>query len=108
MTSRRSSPCCTTMPCSPCPPTPCGFKEPPISAASCAAPDVAAKAHGFVATAANGCPAFGHYKRDPEGGHAPWALVVLEISGRRVSAIHSFLDPQVLFPDFGLPAHLPE
>src|SRR5436305_1243942 len=34
--------------------------------------------------AANGCPAFGHYKPDPQGGHAPWALQVLEISGSRI------------------------
>src|SRR5205807_3726755 len=35
----------------------------------------------LLATAANGCPAFGQYRPDPDGGHAPWALQVLEISG---------------------------
>jgi RNA polymerase sigma-70 factor, ECF subfamily len=57
---------------------------------------------------ANGSPAFGHYKPDPAGGHAPWALVVLEISGDFISGIHSFLEPARLFPEFGLPLHLPE
>ncbi len=56
---------------------------------------------------ANGGPAFGHYKPDPRGGHAPWALQVLEISGNRIAGIHSFLDAERLFPAFGLPAHLP-
>jgi RNA polymerase sigma-70 factor (ECF subfamily) len=61
----------------------------------------------LVPRAANGCPAFGHYKPDPQGGHAPWALQVLEISGGRIAGIHSFLDAERIFPAFGLPAHLP-
>lgn len=61
----------------------------------------------LVATSANGCPAFGQYKPDPGGGHAPWALQVLEISGDRISAIHSFLDAERLFASFGLAPHLP-
>jgi RNA polymerase sigma-70 factor (ECF subfamily) len=61
----------------------------------------------LVATAANGCPAFGQYRVDPEGGHAPWALQVIEISGDRISGLHSFLDAEPLFSDFGLPSHLP-
>jgi RNA polymerase sigma-70 factor (ECF subfamily) len=55
---------------------------------------------------ANGTAAFGQYRADPAGGHAPWALQVIEISGDRISAIHSFLDTN-LFAAFGLPAHLP-
>jgi RNA polymerase sigma-70 factor (ECF subfamily) len=61
----------------------------------------------LIRTSANGCPAFGQYRPDPAGGHAPWALQILEISGDRVSAIQSFLDAEELFPAFGLPAHLP-
>ncbi len=61
----------------------------------------------MLATAANGCPAFGQYRPDPAGGHTPWALQVLEISGDRISAYHAFLDAEALFPQFGLPAHLP-
>ncbi len=56
---------------------------------------------------ANGCPAFGQYRIDPAGGHSPWALQVLEISGSRISGFHAFLDTERLFPSFDLPAHLP-
>jgi RNA polymerase sigma-70 factor (ECF subfamily) len=52
----------------------------------------------LVPTAANGLPAFGQYR--PEG---PWAIVVLELSGNRISAWNSFLDTETLFPAFGLP-----
>jgi RNA polymerase sigma-70 factor (ECF subfamily) len=62
----------------------------------------------LIPNAANGCPAFGHYKPDPQGGHAPWALQVLEISGSRIAGLHFFLDTERLFPAFGLPPHLPE
>jgi RNA polymerase sigma-70 factor (ECF subfamily) len=63
----------------------------------------------LLATSANGCPAFGQYKPDPAGGHAPWALQVLEISGGRIVGMQFFLDflePERLFPAFGLPLHL--
>jgi RNA polymerase sigma-70 factor (ECF subfamily) len=58
--------------------------------------------------AACGSPAFGQYRVDPEGGHYPWALQVLEITGGRITGFHAFLDTGALFPAFGLPAHLPE
>jgi RNA polymerase sigma-70 factor (ECF subfamily) len=61
----------------------------------------------LVATSANGCPAFGQYRVDPEGGHSPWALQVIEVSGGRISGFHAFLDTELLFPGFGLPGHLP-
>jgi RNA polymerase sigma-70 factor (ECF subfamily) len=63
----------------------------------------------LVATAANGCPAFGQYRPDPGGGYAPWALQVLEISKGRITGMNFFLaalDPERLFPAFGLPLHL--
>ena len=59
----------------------------------------------LIPTAANGQPAFGQYKSDPQGGHSPWALVVLNLSDGLISEIHSFLDVD-LFAAFGLPAHL--
>jgi RNA polymerase sigma-70 factor, ECF subfamily len=62
----------------------------------------------LVPTRANGLPAFGQYRVDPAGGHAPWSLNVVEISGDRIAALHFFLDTAGLFPLFGLPAHLPE
>jgi RNA polymerase sigma-70 factor (ECF subfamily) len=58
---------------------------------------------------ANGCPGFGQYKPDPAGGLAPWAIQVLEISGGKIGATTfflDFLDPDRLFPQFGLPLHL--
>ena len=59
----------------------------------------------LVATSANGCAAFGSYKPDPNGGHAPWALQVIEVDGDRIVGHHNFLDTD-LFAFFGLPAHL--
>jgi RNA polymerase sigma-70 factor (ECF subfamily) len=61
----------------------------------------------LVATHANGCPAFAQYRPDPAGGHAPWALQVLEISDGRIATMTFFLDTERLFPLFGLPEHLP-
>ncbi|MGH9054532.1 MAG: RNA polymerase subunit sigma-70, partial [Acidimicrobiales bacterium] len=63
----------------------------------------------LLATTANGCPAFGQYKPDPEGGWKPWAVQVLEISEARIAEMAfflDFLDPERLFPEFGLPLHL--
>jgi RNA polymerase sigma-70 factor, ECF subfamily len=55
---------------------------------------------------ANGAPAFGQYRPDPTGGHAPWALIVLEIAGGEIIGVNSFLDTERLFPMFGLAPHL--
>lgn len=63
----------------------------------------------LVPTAANGCPAFGQYRPDPDGGWKPWALQVLEISGGKIAEMAFFLsllDVERLFPAFGLPLHL--
>jgi RNA polymerase sigma-70 factor (ECF subfamily) len=70
-------------------------------------PGIGCRGSRLLSTTANGCPAFGQYRVDPEGGHMPWALQVLEISGSRISAFHAFLDTEHLFPAFGLPTHLP-
>ncbi len=59
----------------------------------------------LLATQANGCAAFGQYRIDPAGGHAPWSLQVVELSGGRISVLSSFLDTSI-FATFGLPAHL--
>ena len=56
----------------------------------------------LLPTNANGCPAFGQYRPDPEGGHAPWALQVLEISGDRISGFHAFLETEGGEPPLGL------
>jgi len=63
----------------------------------------------LLPTSANGCPAFGQYRRDPAGGYTPWALQVLEISDGRITGMNfflAFMDPERLFPTFGLPLHL--
>ncbi len=63
----------------------------------------------LLPAAANGCPAFGQYRPDPAGGFAPWALQVLEISGGKITGMKfflAFLDPERLFPEFGLPLHI--
>ncbi len=56
---------------------------------------------------ASGSPAFAQYRVDPAGGHAPWALQVLELRGDRIAEFHAFLEPAELFARFGFPAHLP-
>jgi RNA polymerase sigma-70 factor (TIGR02960 family) len=59
----------------------------------------------LIPTRANGQPAFGFYVRDPEtGGFYTVGLMVLTISGTRISAMTRF-DPGIL-PRFGLPAAL--
>ena len=58
------------------------------------------------AISANGMPTFGQYKIDPDGGHAPWALQVLELKDGKIGEFTFFLDTARLFPLFGLPLHL--
>jgi RNA polymerase sigma-70 factor (ECF subfamily) len=60
----------------------------------------------LVPTRACGSPAFGQYRPDPAGGHTPWSLTVLELSGGRISGWNAFLDTETLFPRFGLPPKL--
>jgi len=63
----------------------------------------------LVPISANGCPAFGQYKPDPEGGYVPWAVQVLEISRGKITGMTfflAFLSSERLFPEFGLPLHL--
>jgi RNA polymerase sigma-70 factor (ECF subfamily) len=61
----------------------------------------------LVPTAASGWPAFGQYRPSRDGGHKPWGLIVLELSGDRISAVNSFLDTETLFPRFDLPPAFP-
>jgi len=55
---------------------------------------------------ANGLPAFGQYKPDPNGGYEPWALQVIEMRDGKVVEMTFFLDTKSLFPLFGLPERL--
>jgi RNA polymerase sigma-70 factor (ECF subfamily) len=62
----------------------------------------------LVPTAACGLPAFAQYRPGGPGSPPqPWALIVLELAGDRISAMTAFLDTEALFPRFGLPATLP-
>ena len=60
----------------------------------------------LVPTFASGWPAFAQYRPAPEGGYKAWALIVLELSGDRISVMNSFLDVDRLFPRFGFPLTL--
>ncbi|MFC7307306.1 sigma-70 family RNA polymerase sigma factor [Streptomyces monticola] len=61
----------------------------------------------LIPTVANGMPAFGQYRPDPEGGgFTPWALQVMEISGGKIVGLNSFLDTDRWFPLFDLPERL--
>ena len=70
-----------------------------------AGPGAACEGSKLLAGWANGCPAFAQYRVDPAGGHAPWAMQVLELRGDRVAEFHAFLDTEA-FERFGFPAHL--
>ena len=60
----------------------------------------------LIPVVANGSPAFGQYRCSPDGGHDPWALIVLEIAGGKIAGVNNFLDTGRLFPLFGLPSRL--
>ena len=60
----------------------------------------------LIPTTANGSPAFGQYRRSPDGGWTPWALQVIEISGDGIGELSFFLDAEHLFPLFGLPLRI--
>jgi RNA polymerase sigma-70 factor (ECF subfamily) len=73
---------------------------------------IGCKGSRLVATAANGSPAFGSYRIDPDGGFKPWALQIIDVAGDKIVGHHSFVvgyddapNPG-LFAAFGLPAHL--
>ena len=59
----------------------------------------------MLATFANGSAAFATYHPDPDGGYSPWSIQVVEVTGDRITALHSFLDNN-LFAAFELPDHL--
>ncbi len=72
-----------------------------------AGPGIECKGSRLLRGWANGCPAFAQYRVDPGGGHAPWALQVLELRDDRIAQVHAFLDTGDCFPRFGFPDHLP-
>ena len=50
--------------------------------------------------ACGGTPAFAQYRRM---GEWPWALIMLDVQGDRITGMTSYLDVETLFPRFGLP-----
>jgi RNA polymerase sigma-70 factor (ECF subfamily) len=72
----------------------------------CVGPGNGCRDSKLIPTRANGMPAYGQYKPDPNGGRAPWSLQVVELDGNRIKAITFFLDTERFFPLFGLPAHV--
>ena len=68
-------------------------------------PGIGCRGSRLVATIANGCPAFGAYRPDGKGGHAPFAIQVIEFDGDRIAGHHNFVQPG-LFAALGLPARL--
>jgi RNA polymerase sigma-70 factor (ECF subfamily) len=60
----------------------------------------------LIPIAACGWPVFAQYRPSPDGGHRPWALIVLELAGDQIAGVNSFLDTETLFPRFGLPREL--
>lgn len=66
-------------------------------------PGAACRGSRLVPTRANGLPAFGQYRRAPDGTFYPWALQVLQFEDGKVTDLDFFLDTERLFPLFGLP-----
>lgn len=72
----------------------------------CLGPGIACRGSRLVATAANGAPAFAHYKPSPAGGFDAWALQVLDVTGGGIAGVCFFLDTAKFFPLFDLPLRL--
>ncbi len=69
-------------------------------------PGAACRGSKLLVTEANGSVAFGQYKIDPAGGHAPWALQLIRLGSNGIAEFTFYLDVARLFPLFGLPDHL--
>jgi len=52
---------------------------------------------------ANGMPAIAQWR---DGGATPWAIIMLDFEGDRITSQTSYLDVETLFPRFGLPLRL--
>src|SRR6476620_10157512 len=63
------------------------------------------KGSRVLAIEANGGPAVAVYHPAGPGAYEPWAIVVVEMSGERITGLHHFLYPE-MFAAFGLPPRL--
>lgn len=64
---------------------------------------IGCKGSRLVPVDACGTTAFAQYR---QGGAQPWAVIVLETDGDKITSQTSFLDVETLFPRFGLPMQL--
>lgn len=87
------------------PPMPFEYEGRNVVARFCASLFGAGRRFDLVPTRANGQPAFGAHLRTPSGIRHGIGLIVLTLSGDRISAMTRF-DNNVL-PSFGLPRSLP-
>mgnify|MGYP004485597519 CR=1 FL=1 len=87
------------------PPLPLWLRGPADIAAWMGGTGSGCRGSRLVPVSANGLPAWGQY-RAAASGHEPWALIVLETSGERITGVTNFLDTARLFPLFGLPDRL--
>ena len=67
------------------------------------AADSVCRGSRLIPVVANGSPAFGQYLASGK----PWALVVLGLSGGRITELTSYLEAERVFPLFGLPGEFP-
>ena len=61
------------------------------------------KGSRLLPTVASGTPAFGQYQPDGGGRLRPFALVLVEVAGGRITGLTTYLDAPRLFPLFELP-----
>jgi RNA polymerase sigma-70 factor (ECF subfamily) len=65
-------------------------------------PGIECKDGKVVPMRLNGGPAYASYRQTQPGVWTPWSVVVLEVSGGKVAAVHNFLYPE-RFAELGLP-----
>jgi hypothetical protein len=87
------------------PPMPLEYEGREIVARFCALLFGAGRKYHLVPTRANGQPAFGLYVHAPEGARHGTGLIVLTLTGDRISAMTRF--ENTALPWFGLPRSLP-
>jgi RNA polymerase sigma-70 factor (TIGR02960 family) len=87
------------------PPIPFEYEGRDVVTRFCAALFAAGRRFDLVPTRANGQPAFGAYLRGPAGVRHGVGLIVLTLSGDRISAMTRF--ENTVLPWFGLPRSLP-
>ncbi|MGV3622220.1 MAG: sigma-70 family RNA polymerase sigma factor [Archangium sp.] len=65
-------------------------------------PGCGCKGSKLLPMSVNGLPAFAQWRYDETRGFFPWAVLVLELDGDRISGWNAYLDVAKLFPRFGV------